>query len=140
MRSKAEDSLKGVVLEPKLEERLREIAVSTHNTKQNKGLFRNILMHGPPGTGKTLFAKKLAMHSGMDYAIMTGGDVAPMGREGVSAIHKVFDWASTSQRGLLLFVDEADAFLRKRANEQISEDLRASLNAFLYRTGEQSSK
>ncbi len=56
------------------------------------------------------------MHSGMDYAIMTGGDVAPMGREGVSAIHKLFDWSQTSNRGLLLFVDEADAFLRKRAN------------------------
>jgi ATPase family AAA domain-containing protein 3A/B len=56
------------------------------------------------------------MHSGMDYAIMTGGDVAPMGREGVSAIHKLFDWSTTSRRGLLLFVDEADAFLRKRAN------------------------
>ena len=98
------------------------------------------------------------MHSGMDYAIMTGGDVAPMGRDGVSAIHKLFDWSSTSRRGLLLFVDEADAFLRKRANvklisffskfklniyfkqDQISEDLRASLNAFLYRTGEQSNK
>lgn len=52
----------------------------------------------------------------MDYAILTGGDVAPMGREGVSAIHKVFDWSQTSRRGLLLFVDEADAFLRKRAN------------------------
>lgn len=76
----------------------------------------------------------------MDYAILTGGDVAPMGRDGVSAIHKVFDWSQTSRRGLLLFVDEADAFLRKRANEQISEDLRASLNAFLYRTGEQSQK
>jgi ATPase family AAA domain-containing protein 3A/B len=139
-RSTAEDSLQGVVLEPKLEERLREIAVSTRNTKTNKGLFRNLLMYGPPGTGKTLFAKKLAMHSGMDFAIMTGGDVAPMGREGVSAIHKLFDWSSTSRRGLLLFVDEADAFLRKRANEQISEDLRASLNAFLYRTGDQSNK
>ena len=80
------------------------------------------------------------MHSGMDYAIMTGGDVAPMGRDGVSAIHKLFDWSQTSRRGLLLFVDEADAFLRKRANDQISEDLRASLNAFLYRTGEQSNK
>jgi ATPase family AAA domain-containing protein 3A/B len=57
MRSNAEDSLQGVVLEPKLEERLREIAVSTKNTKKNKGLFRNLLMHGPPGTGKTLFAK-----------------------------------------------------------------------------------
>lgn len=56
------------------------------------------------------------MHSGMDYAIMTGGDVAPMGRDGVSAIHKLFDWSQTSKRGLLLFVDEADAFLRKRAN------------------------
>lgn len=42
--------------------------------------------------------------------------------------------------GLLLFVDEADAFLRKRSSEKISEDLRATLNAFLYRTGEQSSK
>jgi len=55
----------------------------------------------------------------MDFAIMTGGDVAPMGREGVSAIHKLFDWSSTSRRGLLLFVDEADAFLRKRANVTI---------------------
>ena len=39
------------------------------------------------------------MHSGMDYAIMTGGDVAPMGREGVTAMHKVFDWATTTRRG-----------------------------------------
>lgn len=39
------------------------------------------------------------MHSGMDYAIMTGGDVAPMGRVGVTAMHKVFDWANTSRRG-----------------------------------------
>ena len=59
------------------------------------------------------------MHSGMDYAIMTGGDVAPMGREGVSAIHKLFDWSNTNRRGLLLFVDEADAFLRKRANVRL---------------------
>lgn len=43
--------------------------------------------------------QKLALHSGMDYAIMTGGDVAPMGRDGVTAMHKVFDWASTSGRG-----------------------------------------
>ena len=93
-----------------------------------------------PGTGKTMFAKKLAMHSGMDYAIMTGGDVAPMGRDGVTAMHKVFDWASTSRKGLILFVDEADAFLRKRSSERISEDLRSTLNAFLYRTGEQNDK
>lgn len=48
---------------------------------------------------RTLPGQKLALHSGMDYAIMTGGDVAPMGREGVTAMHKVFDWANTSRRG-----------------------------------------
>ena len=37
-------------------------------------------------------------------------------------------------------MDEADAFLRKRSSEHISEDLSATLNAFLYRTGEQSHK
>lgn len=39
----------------------------------------------------------------MDYAIMTGGDVAPMGKEGVSAMHKVFDWAQTSRKGFVIF-------------------------------------
>lgn len=139
-KTKATDALQGVILEPKLEERLRDVAIATKNTRQNNGMYRNILMHGPPGTGKTLFAKKLAEHSGMDFAIMTGGDVGPMGKDGVTAIHKVFDWAHTSRRGLLLFVDEADAFLRKRSSEQISEDLRSALNAFLYRTSEQNPK
>lgn len=137
---KPDNALKGIVLEPTLNQRLQEIAISTANTSRNRGLYRNLLLYGPPGTGKTMFAKSLAHHSGLDYAIMTGGDVAPMGREGVTAMHKVFDWASTSRRGLLLFVDEADAFLRRRSTEQISEDLRSTLNAFLYRTGESSRK
>uniref|UniRef100_A0A8C5TXB8 ATPase family AAA domain containing 3A n=1 Tax=Malurus cyaneus samueli TaxID=2593467 RepID=A0A8C5TXB8_9PASS len=119
LTSKAQDALEGVVLSPQLEARVRDIAIATRNTKKNKSLYRNILMYGPPGTGKTLFAKKLAVHSGMDYAIMTGGDVAPMGREGVTAMHKLFDWANTSRRG---------------------EDLRATLNAFLHRTGQHSNK
>eukprot|EP00095_Tigriopus_kingsejongensis_P002671 maker-scaffold1315_size48675-snap-gene-0.14 protein:Tk02671 transcript:maker-scaffold1315_size48675-snap-gene-0.14-mRNA-1 annotation:"hypothetical protein DAPPUDRAFT_306868" len=140
MRVKPQGALQGVVLEPLLESRLRDVALATKNTKLNRGMFRNLLFHGPPGTGKTMFAKKLAMHSGMDYAILTGGDIAPMGRDGVTAMHKVFDWAQASRKGLILFVDEADAFLRKRSSEKISEDMRSSLNAFLYRTGDQSEK
>ncbi|KPI96115.1 PREDICTED: ATPase family AAA domain-containing protein 3-B [Papilio xuthus] len=137
---KPTDALAGVVLEPSLERRLRDIAIATKNTRLNKGYYRNLLMYGPPGTGKTLFSKKLAKHSEMDYAILTGGDVAPMGKGAVAAIHKVFDWANTSRKGVLLFIDEADAFLRKRSSERISEDLRAALNAFLYRTSDQSSR
>lgn len=48
---------------------------------------------------------------GLDYAMMTGGDVAPLGPEAVTKIHQIFDWAKKSNKGLLLFIDEADAFL-----------------------------
>jgi len=137
---KTEEPLKGVILHPKLEERLRDVAIATKNTRSNKGSYRNVMFYGPPGTGKTLFAKRLAAHSGMDYALLSGGDVAPLGKDGVTAIHKVFDWANASRRGLVLFLDEADAFLRKRSAEKMSEEMRTALNAFLYRTGEQSKK
>lgn len=132
------DAMEGIVMNPILDARLRVLAASTHFTKANGGTYRNLLMYGPPGTGKTLFAKKLAETSGMDYAILTGGDIAPMGKEGVTAIHKTFDWSTTSRKGLLLFVDESDAFLRKRTEGNMSEEMRAALNAFLYRTGESS--
>lgn len=136
-----EDALKGVVLEESLSDQLRNIAMSTANTKKNKAPFRHLLLHGPPGTGKTLFAKNLAKHSGLDYAIFTGGDIAPLGRDAVTELHKLFDWADSSRKGLLLFVDEADAFLQSRArNSSISEDQRNALNAFLYRTGTETNK
>lgn len=48
---------------------------------------------------------------GLDYAMMTGGDVAPLGPQAVTKIHEIFDWAKKSRKGLLLFIDEADAFL-----------------------------
>jgi len=139
-RSGGEAALKDIVLESNLDVRLRRISVSTGNTRRNNAPFRHLLLHGPPGTGKTMFAKGLARESGLHYAIMTGGDVAPLGKEAVTEIHKIFDWAHATNRGVLLFVDEADAFLRKRSQEHISEDMRNALNAFLYRTGEASKK
>lgn len=79
-------------------------------------------------------AKRLAKTSGMDYAILSGGDVAPLAGGAVTQLHSTFDWAQRSRRGLLLFIDEADAFLGRR-NDAMSEGLRGALNALLYRTG-----
>mmetsp|Transcript_22040 Transcript_22040/g.46385 ORF Transcript_22040/g.46385 Transcript_22040/m.46385 type:complete len:574 (-) Transcript_22040:138-1859(-) len=135
---KSQDALKGIVLEESLDSQLRKIDVSTAHTKKNRAPFRHLLLHGPPGTGKTMFAKGLAHHSGLEYAILTGGDIAPLGRDAVTEIHKLFEWAKTSRKGLLLFVDEADAFLQSRETNKISEDQRNALNAFLYRTGTES--
>ncbi len=39
--------------------------------------------------------------------------------------------------GMLLFIDEADAFLGRRS-DAMSEGLRGALNALLFRTGDQS--
>ena len=140
-----------VVLDKKLETRVRSLATATANTRANGAPFRNVMLYGPPGTGKTMLAKRLARHSGLDYALMTGGDVAPLGADAVTRIHELFDWASTSRRGLLLFIDEADAFLAKRtggaatgagsgttttADANHPGGVRSALNALLYRTGE----
>jgi hypothetical protein len=52
-------------------------------------------------------------------------------------LQQTFDWAERSRKGLLLFIDEADAFLGRR-NDAMSEGLRGALNALLFRTGDQS--
>ena len=46
-----------------------------------------------------------------------------------------------SHASVLLFIDEADAFLRKRSgNMEMSENLRNALSTFLYRTGDPTNK
>lgn len=76
-----------------------------------------MMFYGPPGTGKTLFAKKLAMKSGLEYAVMVGSDIAPLGSQAVYELNKLFDWAENNSKGMILFIDEADAFLRNRRSE-----------------------
>lgn len=127
-----------VVLKKTLEERVRGLALSTKNARMNKAPFRHLLLYGPPGTGKTMVAKRLARWSGLDYAIMSGGDVGPLGSEAVTELHKLFGWANSSKKGLLLFIDEAEAFLGCRSRNNMSEEMRNALNAMLFQTGEQS--
>lgn len=141
IQKKTEASLlKGVILDPKLEEQLREISYAVLNRRKHYAPAKNMLFYGPPGTGKTLFAKKLAMESGMEYAVMVGSDIAPLGPVAVTELNRLFDWAEKQNNGIVLFIDEADAFLRSRKGAEISEYMRHSVNSFLYRTGTPSDK
>jgi ATPase family AAA domain-containing protein 3A/B len=128
-------TLAGVVLNAGMSSRISEVALSVRNTRSHGANFRNLLFFGPPGTGKTLVAKRLARSSGLDFAVMSGGDVGPLGKDAVTELHRLLDWASRSSKGCLLFIDEADAFLASRARTAMSEDQRNALNALLYRTG-----
>ncbi|KNA20205.1 hypothetical protein SOVF_054530 [Spinacia oleracea] len=136
--STVRSGFENVVLHPSLQRRIEQLARATANTKSHQAPFRNMLFYGPPGTGKTLVAREIARKSGLDYAMMTGGDVAPLGPQAVTKIHEIFDWAKTSKKGLLLFIDEADAFLCERNSTYMSEAQRSALNALLFRTGDQS--
>jgi len=142
-RKKNAELLDNIVLEDELSERLTWTTNSLVNAKMNGTPFRHLLLHGPPGTGKTLFARTLSKQSGLDYAIMSGGDVGPLGRDAVLELNKLFLWANSSRRGLILFIDEADAFLRSgRGSETggMSEEARNVLSAFLHHTGTESDK
>ena len=158
-----------IVLASQEAERIKTLAASVKCAKEHNLPHRHILLHGPPGTGKTMFGRVLAFESGMDYAVMTGGDVGPLGKDAVTELHRLFDWALRSRNGLVVFMDEADAFLRawppaalsagsacrsqgaltgvlrcgvagRRDRDGMSEEMRAALNAFLYNTGTESSK
>ncbi len=128
-----------VILNDQDKDKVIKLALTTRNTKSTNSPYRHILLYGPPGTGKTLIARKLAVASGMDYAIMSGGDVGPLGEDAVSQLHHLFKWANRSEKGLLVFIDEAEAFLAIRGASNSSDiHTRHALNALLYQTGTQS--
>ena len=129
------DLLQGVILEKNLEDQLREISYAVLNRKKHFAPAKNLMFYGPPGTGKTLFAKKLALKSGLEYAVMVGSDIAPLGPLAVRELNTLFDWAEQQKGGIILFIDEADAFLRNRKSGEMSEYMRHTINSFLYRTG-----
>lgn len=53
----------------------------------------------------------------MEFALFSGSDIAPLGNDAILEINHIFDWAESSKKGTILFIDEADALFRKRQNE-----------------------
>lgn len=142
-KNQSDNMLEKIVLPAELSDRLAWTTNSLVNAKKNGTPFRHLMLHGQPGTGKTLFARTLAKQSGLDYAIMSGGDVGPLGKDAVNEMNKLFEWANSSKKGLILFIDEAEAFLRTgRGSERgaMSEQSRNVLSAFLHHTGTESDK
>jgi len=130
-----EEIFRDVVLPHPLKDRVVALAKAARNAKSHDAPYRHVLLYGDPGTGKTMVAKKLAQSTGMDFALMSGGDVGPLGCDAVTQIHSLFRWAKMSRKGLLLFVDEAEAFLGNRRHSKMSENAHNALNALLYHTG-----
>lgn len=74
-----------VILHPSLQQRIKQLAGATANTKLHQAPFRNMLFYGPPGTGKTMAARELARKSVCNHNVSlidihsaTGAQVAFM--------------------------------------------------------------
>lgn len=128
-------SFDDVILDESLKDKILSLATSASKVRENKAPHRHILLYGPPGTGKTMVARKLASCIGLDYALMSGGDVGPLGSDAVTQIHNLFRWAKMSRKGVLLFIDEAECFLSDRKKNCLTENAHNALNALLYNTG-----
>ncbi|CRG98404.1 AAA family ATPase, putative [Plasmodium relictum] len=133
-----------IILNEELQEKLTWSINSLKNSKKYDLYLKNILLHGPPGTGKTLFAKTLSYFSNFDYIIINGGDVSALGVHASVELNKIFEFIKKRKnKKCIIFIDEAEAFLRKGRNESsphFSESLRNALASFLFHTGSESKK
>lgn len=98
----------------------------------------NALFYGPPGTGKSLTARRLALACGLDFALMSGGNVLSLREDAVPELRRVFGWARRAPSGLVLFIDEAEAFLGCRGAG--NHFLQAAMSFFLSQTTASSTK
>ncbi|KKP23824.1 MAG: hypothetical protein SZ59_C0003G0048 [candidate division TM6 bacterium GW2011_GWF2_28_16] len=134
-----EENLEEIILSPELKTTLSNFAYDTKATHANGLNYRNTIFFGVPGTGKTMFAKRLAKYCNMDYAILSGADFAQFEhKKAIQEMHKLFDWAKRSSKGLIIFIDEADALLRNR--KDLDSNRIDLVNAFLSNTGDVNNK
>jgi ATPase family AAA domain-containing protein 3A/B len=140
LRGRHGSEFNDVVLHPRLHQQVMRLADATRSAKARRMPLQHAMFYGPPGTGKTMVAQRFAEYSGLEYAIMAGGDVAPLQEQAVTELHSLFKWVHRSRRGVLLFIDEADAFLASRTKTEMSEALRNALTTILYHTGTPSSQ
>jgi len=131
-----------IVLAPDVQASVRTMAFSVGEAAARGLTMPNSVFYGPPGTGKTLTARRLAHTCGLDYAVMSGGNVIGLREQAVPEVRRVLRWAQrTRSRGLVLFIDEADAFLGSRASAHAQDPfVQAAVSFFLAQTSEGSTR
>jgi chromosomal replication initiation ATPase DnaA len=129
------------VFDAQIERKVAEISQSIAYVRKNKGYFQNVLLYGPAGTGKTMVSRKIAKDAGLNYVMMSGGDLAQYIKRGehVTELNHLFEKIKNSSVPTILFIDEVESLGKKRS-QLSNQELLELQNAFLNQTGTQSKK
>ena len=104
-----------IVLTKDVEERMNRICSGVALARARGAPLRHVLIYGRPGTGKSAMARAMGKGIlGLPYALMSGSDLAPLGKHGPDELRKLLTWAQGQKRGALLIIDEAEAALGRR--------------------------
>jgi hypothetical protein len=118
-----------LIMPKEIKSRLQDIARNVCNIRfQSDKSCSPILFHGPDG--KRMAAMMLAKSIGVNFAHVCGQDVIPTGQEGATQIQTLFAWTKLCSDGVLIFIDDADAFLPHSIN--IRDDNKNVPSTFIF--------
>ena len=134
--------LADLIFQPALQHKLYDLILRIQSAKMYNENLPNVLLYGAPGTGKTAFAKALAYHSGLDYALTSGSEFAKITDLNLAnnELRNLLDWADGGDKGLIVFIDEAESLFANRKLPSTPKLTQDFINTFLALVPEKSQK
>lgn len=131
-----------LIFNSSLQEQVVELVARVQAAAKNDEPLPNVLFYGAPGTGKTACVRALAYASGFEYALTSGSEFIKITNlhEANNELRKLLQWAQSSDKGLIVFIDEAESLFANRlfpSTPKITQDF---INTFLTLVSEQSQK
>ncbi len=137
---KEDSNLDDLIFTPSLHKQLFDLFLRVQTAHEYDQTLPNVLFHGPSGTGKTAVAKILAYVSGFDYAITSGSEFAKDLKIATKELHNLLNWAEESDRGVIIFIDEAESLFANRNLSTTPNAKQDFINTFLSLISDQSQK
>lgn len=116
-----------MVLPNECREQFVELQLASKEAVSNRSPLTPVIFHGPSGTGKLSAAKLLARDMAIPYAVVSGTALAA---ESSFHIDALVSWANTFSKGngILIFIDQADAFLSNDSKDELINKFTDILN------------